>query len=69
MFHMLENTEGIVDPDFPIFFKSRNQLCALDTALELNQLRSVSMMLNYIIAHQNNYIYSHLFHHCLVDLL
>lgn len=42
---------------------------AIDTALEANQIIATNLMIDYIIKHQNNYVYSFLFEDNLVDLL
>ena len=42
---------------------------AIDTALEANQIIATNLMINYIIKHQNSYVYSFLFEDNLVDLL
>jgi len=54
---------------FPVFYKNEDQRSAIDVSLEMNQIRSVNQMINYICKFQNSYVYSHLFHHNLVDLL
>jgi len=42
---------------------------SIDIALENNQLRSVSLMIDYIVKNQNTYVYSFLFHKNFVDLV
>jgi hypothetical protein len=41
----------------------------IDIALENNQLRSVELMIDYIVKHQNEYVFSNLFHKSFVELL
>lgn len=45
-----ENSKYI-NPDYPLFYKNPDERSAVDTALNLNQLRSVSLMIDYIIKH------------------
>jgi hypothetical protein len=42
---------------------------SIDIALENNQLRSVGLMIDYIVKNQNSYVYSFLFHKNFVDLV
>ena len=42
---------------------------SIDIALENNQLRSVSLMIDYIVKNQNSYVYSFLFKKNFVDLV
>lgn len=58
-----------VDPQFPLFFKNRDGRSAVDTALDNNLLRSVSLMIDYIIQYQNTPVYHHLFTYNLIDLI
>lgn len=37
--------------------------------MELDQVRSMQIMIDYIVAHQNNFVYSNLFHHNLVEMM
>jgi hypothetical protein len=55
--------------EFPLFYKQANGESAIDDALEKNQIRSVNIMVEYILKYQNNYCYSNLFLHNFVDLL
>lgn len=38
-------------------------------ALENNQIRSVNLMIDYIVKYQNSFVYAHLFEYNLVELL
>ena len=42
---------------------------SIDIALENNQLRSVGLMIDYIVKNQNSYVYSFLFNKNFVDLV
>ena len=55
--------------EYPLFFKNPDGRSALDTALDLNQIRSVQIMIEYIVKHQNSHIYHHLFKYNLIDLI
>ena len=44
------NKQGVLESD-----------SALDIALDQNQIRSVNMMIDYIVKYQNNYVYQDLF--------
>lgn len=55
--------------EFPVFFKQSNGLSAMDVALGNNQIRSVNLMVNYMIKYQNSHTYFHLFQHTIVDML
>lgn len=57
------------DDEFPLFYKKEDGTSAIDTALERNQIRSVNMMIDYIIEHQNSFYYAHLFHNNLIELI
>lgn len=54
---------------FPIFYMNQDGRSAIDIALEHNQIRSINLMIDYIVKYQNSYVYSHLFIHNLVLLL
>lgn len=43
-----ENQE-FFDPKYPLFFKNKDSKSPLDVALKNNQIRSVSLMIEYII--------------------
>jgi hypothetical protein len=57
--------------EFPIFYKNkipkpgnRNQFfyrSAIDSSLKNNQVGAVSLMIDYIVRYQNNYVSSYLF--------
>lgn len=55
--------------DYPVFYKNEDGLSAIDVCLERNQVRSINLMINYICKFQNNFVYSHLFEHNLVELI
>jgi hypothetical protein len=63
-----ENSEYF-DSKFPLFYKNAQGNSSVDVALGNNQIRSVSLMIEYIVQNQNSYFYSHLFEKNLVDLL
>ena len=42
-----ENSSYFND-EFPVFYKNEDQKSAIDVSLEMNQIRSVNMMINYI---------------------
>lgn len=54
---------------FPVFYKNKDGRSSLDVALGNNQIRSVNLMVQYIIRFQNSHVYAHLFEHNLVDLI
>lgn len=54
------------DDEFPLFYKNAGGSSAIDTALEKNQIRSLNLMIDYIVKYQNSYYYAHLFHKNLV---
>ena len=54
---------------FPLFFKNEQGESAIDIALSYNQIRSVNLMIKYIITYQNKFVYAHLFEKNLVDLI
>ena len=58
-----------IEHDYPLFYMNPNKKSAIDTALDLNQVLSVKLMIDYIIKYQNSHIYSHLFKYNLVDLI
>ena len=35
-------------PKFPVFYKNEDQKTAIDVSLEMNQIRSVNLMVDYI---------------------
>lgn len=64
-----DDNKKYFNDDFPVFYKNENGNSAIDVALEMNQIRSVNLMIDYICKFQNTYVYSHLFEHNLVDLV
>ena len=54
---------------YPMFYKNKDGTSAIDSALDNNQIRSVNLMIDYIITYQNSYVYAHLFENNLVELL
>lgn len=61
--------EKYFDEEFPLFYKNERGRSAIDTALENNQIRSVNLMVDYIVRYQNSYVYAHLFQYNVVELL
>jgi len=57
------------DDEFPIFYQNREKRSAIDTALSNNQIKSVDLMIDYIVEYQDSYVYAHLFKYNIVDLL
>jgi len=64
-----KNNKSYFDDEFPLFYKNNDGRSAIDTALENNQIRSVNLMIDYIVASQNSYYYCHLFNYNAVELL
>lgn len=54
---------------YPIFYKNKDGNSAIDLALEGNQIRTVNLMIEYIVRFQNSYVYAHLFVNNLVKLI
>ena len=63
-----KNTEYF-DKKFPIFYAGEDGNSPIDIALENDQIRSVNLMINYVVQYQNNYVYQFLFLKNFVDLL
>jgi len=55
--------------EFPVFYKNVDGTSAIDTCLDRNQIRSVNLMIEYIIGFQNSYVYANLFKNNFVDLI
>mmetsp|Transcript_7369 Transcript_7369/g.11550 ORF Transcript_7369/g.11550 Transcript_7369/m.11550 type:complete len:173 (-) Transcript_7369:89-607(-) len=66
---MLDRASEHADPAYPLFFKDPKGQSALDSALEMNQLQSVNLMVNYILKCQNSPVFAHLFSRNLVAML
>jgi len=68
---LLDNQENYqyFDKKYPVFYKNEDQTTAIDVSLDMNQIRSVNLMIKYIINFQDSYVYSHLFENNLVDLI
>jgi len=64
-----DENEKFFGNEFPIFFKNDKGESALDTALNYNQIRSVNLMVAYMVKHQNQFVYAHLFQKNLVDFI
>jgi len=64
-----EENSKYFNSKFPVFYKNEDQSTAIDISLEMNQIRSVNLMIDYICKFQNSYVYSHLFENNLVDLI
>ena len=64
-----EKNEDHFDAEFPIFYRNKISKgsgkyfyrSAIDSALRNNQVKAVSLMIEYIIKYQNNYTSSYLF--------
>lgn len=68
---LLDNEDNYkyFDKKYPVFYKNEDQTTAIDVSLEMNQIRSVNLMIKYIITFQDSYVYSHLFERNLVVLI
>lgn len=55
--------------EFPLFYKNEEGRSAIDTALANNQIRSVNLMVDYIVQYQNSFYFAHLFQYNVVELL
>jgi hypothetical protein len=64
-----KNNKDFFNDKFPLFFKNEQGESAIDIALRYNQIRSVNLMVDYIINYQNTYVYAHLFEKNLIDLI
>lgn len=64
-----EKNADYFDDKFPVFYKNKEGKSSIDVALGNNQIRSVNMMIDYIIKYQNSYFYSHLFENNLIELV
>ena len=64
-----EKNEAYFDDKFPLFFKNEEGESAIDIAVRYNQIRSVNLMIAYMIKYQNTYVYAHLFEKNLIDLI
>ena len=64
-----EANQLLVYSEYPLFFKNPDGRSAIDTALDLNQVQSVEIMINYMIKHQNHYIWHHLFKFNMIKLI
>jgi len=64
-----EKNHDYFQKEFPLFYKNEDGRSAIDVSLSKNQIRSVNLMIDYIIKHQNHFVYSHLFQYNLVELL
>lgn len=54
---------------YPVFYKNEDGSSAIDSALDNNQIRSVNLMIDYIVKYQNSFVFAHLFENNLVELL
>jgi hypothetical protein len=63
-----KNTEYF-DKKFPIFYAGEDGNSPIDIALENDQIRSVNLIIKYVVQYQNNYVYQFLFLKNFVDLL
>lgn len=61
--------EKYFDEENPIFYPNKDRRTAIDIALDNNQVKSVDLMLDYIVKYQNKYVYANLFKYNLVTLI
>lgn len=66
---MDDKNKKYFDSDFPVFYKNEKGMSAIDTALDKNQIRSVNLMIDYIVEYQNSYFYGHLFNYNVIELV
>lgn len=66
---LCDNNKDYFNEKFPLFFKNEEGETAIDIALKYNQIKSVDIMVNYIVTYQEKYVFSHLFERNLVDLI
>lgn len=64
-----EKNKKFFKADFPVFYRNKDGSSAIDEALANNQLRTVGLMIDYIIEFQNNHCYASLFENNLVELI
>jgi len=64
-----KSNEKFFTEDNPIFYLNRDKRTAIDIALENDQIKSVDLMINYIVKYQNSYVYANLFKYNLVNLI
>lgn len=53
--------------EFPVFYKNEDSNSIIDVALEANSIKSLNLMVGYIIKYQNSYVYADLFYHNLLE--
>ena len=63
-----EKNSSYFNSKFPLFYLTDGR-SAIDYALENNLLRSVNIMISYIVKYQDNYVYNNLFVHNFVDMM
>lgn len=56
-----EDNNQCFDDKYPLFYKNEKGFSDIDLALERNQIRSVNLMINYVVNYQNHYSFSNLF--------
>ena len=64
-----DKNNAFFDDKFPIFFKNERGTSALDTAMNYNQIKSVDLMIKYMIEYQNKFVYAHIFEKNLVEFI
>ena len=72
-----EQNEQFYNSKYPLFYKflaldkngQSTYKSALDISLESNQVRAVALIIDYIVTHQNSFIYSYLFKKILISLI
>lgn len=55
--------------EFPLFYKDKNGKSPIDVALENNLINSVNQMLDYMVIHQNSYVYAFIVEEILVEMI
>tara|TARA_B110000285_G_scaffold23723_1_gene22892 strand:+ start:664 stop:945 length:282 start_codon:yes stop_codon:yes gene_type:complete len=53
--------------EFPVFYKNEKNESIIDVALEANSIKSLNLMVGYIIKYQNSHVYADLFYHNLLE--
>lgn len=68
--HLLsDENQKHVDPQYPLFYMNRDRRSAIDSAIDMNQIQSLNLMIDYITKYQNKAVYSHIFAGNLVTML
>lgn len=72
-----DKNEALFGTKYPLFYNYKHQdpkgvtkyQSAIDIALEANQIRAITLIIDYIIKYQNSYIFSYLFKSNLIKLI